>query len=191
MRCPNCNTPADSDFPCRVCGYAPELAREFLWLYLGGVALCTTGFAIGAFGVFIEGSGPDHWSRALIGWYPLAPWPSGHHWLSFLVVGILLTMSGLAITRRRKGGWLTALLLTLYQVAWIGAALAGAVSTEASGTKPIVPMAIHSSLLLLLVRIGAALRRTPVRDAVRMQTMAQELAGPEGAMDERDENPSC
>ena len=175
LHCPNCNCPIDADpARCEVCGYRSDLVREFFWLYLGGATIVLLGLAIGSLGVTMEGAGPGHWSRSLRGWFPLAPWPESHHWLAFLVVGILLTVSGLGITRRRPFAWIGLTALVMYQLLWIVLATVGLAGPgDVSG-----PAAVLGGggvlLLALLARIGVALRRTPERDVHQMQLRAQE-----------------
>ena len=175
MHCPNCNSPVESGpVRCEVCGYRSEHAREFFWLYLGGVTIVLVGLAMGSLGVAAEGAGPGHWSRSLRGWFPLAPWPESHHWLAFLVAGIVLTVTGLGITRRRPLAWIALALLALYQLVWILLAAAGL-----AGPGDVTGLAMTLGgggvlLLALLARIGLALRRTPTRDAHQMQLRARE-----------------
>ena len=117
MNCPNCNTPIKSEpLVCKVCGYRSELAREFFWLYLGGSLLALTGFAIGACGVIVDEAGPNHYSRQLSSWYPLGLWPPAYHWMAFLVCGILITLGGMGITRRRRSAWALMTIVVAYQL---------------------------------------------------------------------------
>ena len=174
IHCPNCNSPIDSDpARCEVCGYRSDLVQEFFWLYLGGAAIALLGLAIGALGVIAQGAGPVHWSRALRGWFPLAPWPESHHWLAFVVVGILLSVSGLGITRRRPFAWIGLTLLVSYQLLWIVMAAVGLAGPgDVSGPAAILG-GTGVLLLALLARICVALRRTPERDVHQMQLRAQ------------------
>ena len=165
LHCPNCNAPVDSEpVRCRRCGYRSEMAREYLWLYLGGGAITLLGFAHGVAGVLAEGAGPDHWSRGYRGWFPLEPWPAEHHWLGFLVVGIALTLCGLGITRRRREAWLCALFVGMYQMIWTVAHVVGANLEQGRGVadalRIALALALEGLLLLLSARIALALRRT-------------------------------
>ena len=122
----------------------------------------------------MEGAGPQHWGLALRGWFPLAPWPESHHWLSFLVVGILFTVSGLGLTRRRPFAWISLTVLLFYQLAWV---LLAALGTVGPGSVSGVASLLAGGgiiLLALLARAGLALWRTPPRDAYQMQLRAQE-----------------
>lgn len=178
LHCPNCNSPVDSEpVRCDVCGYHADLAREFFWLYLGGATIVLLGLAIGSLGVALDGAGPDHWSRSLRGWFPLAPWPGSHHWLAFLVVGIVLTVSGLGITRRRLFAWFGLSALVLYQLLWVLLASVGLAGPgDVSGLSTVLGGG-GVLLVALLARLGLAIRRTPERDAHRLQLRAQEKQG--------------
>ena len=175
IHCPNCNSPIDSDpARCEVFGYRSDLVREYFWLYLGGAAIVLLGLATGSLGVTTQGAGPGPWSRSLRGWFPRAPWPESHHWLAFVVVGILLSVSGLGITRRRPFAWIGLTALVSYQLLWIVLATAGLAGRgDASGSAAILGGG-GVLLLALLARIGVALRRTPERDVRQMQLRAQE-----------------
>ncbi len=174
LYCPNCNSQVDGEpVHCEVCGYRSDSVREYFWLYLGGGSMILLGWTLGAAGVLMEGAGPEHWSRDLRGWFPLEPWPESHHWLAFLVVGILLTMGGLGITRRRPWAWLGLVCLVLYEIAWSVLAVAGRVGPEEIAGVATALLAGGVVVLVLLVRIGLALKRTPERDASRMQRLAR------------------
>jgi hypothetical protein len=150
------------------------MAREYLWLYLGGGAIALLGFAYGTLGVLAEAA--DDWSRGYRGWFPFEPWPAGSHWLSFLVVGIVLTLSGMGITRHRRDAWLTALALGMYQMVWTVARATWATGSPVGREKALffLALAAEAFLLLLGTRIGLALHRTPPR----------RIREPERAMDQ-------
>ena len=82
-------------------------------------------------------------------------------------------MGGLGITRSRPGAWLGLVCLVLYEIAWIGLAAMGRVGSEEIASVATVLLAGGVVVLLLLVRIGLALKRTPERDASRMQRLAR------------------
>ncbi|MBI4600640.1 MAG: hypothetical protein HY721_01640 [Planctomycetes bacterium] len=162
--CPNCSAPLDAaQAACGRCGYRPDLGWEYLWLYSGGIAFVVLGFALGALGVLAEGAGPEHWSRACAGWFPLVPWPSSHHWLAFLVAGISLTLCGLGVTRRR----LDALLGLLLVLSWVTAgsvlAACGLAGSGGARSAALGVLAVEVPLLLLALRVALAFRRTPRR----------------------------
>ena len=173
MNCPNCDSPVQRDpVVCDVCGYRSDLAREFFWLYIGGTLLAFVGFALGACGVLIDESGRDHWSRALAAWYPLGLWPEAHHWMAFLVSGILVTLGGMGLTRRRRSAWFLLTVIVAYQLLWSAATLLGFGGGDVPVTWPAALPAFNVLLAVLLARIGVALRRTPPRDAAQMQKLA-------------------
>ena len=179
LHCPNCSSPiAAEPVQCSVCGYRSDRAREYLWMYLGGAVFIAVGFALGAFGVACEGAAPGHWSRELA-WFPLAPWPEFYHWLAFLVTGIGFTLGGLGLTRRRWSAWLFLLLLTLYEAGLAAAAAAGMIDAAASRGNALILSLAAATLCLLLIRIGAAFGRTPIRDAARLQELARQAHGGE------------
>ena len=173
MNCPNCNTPIKSEpSVCKVCGYRSELAREFFWLYLGGSVLALTGFAIGVCGVIVDEAGPDHCSRQLSSWYPLGLWPPAHHWMAFLVCGILITLGGMGITRRRRSAWALMTIVVAYQLFGCVAAATGILPHDGLLIWPLALAVFQALLLALLLRLGLALWRVPPRDAGRMQELA-------------------
>lgn len=136
------------------------MAREYFWIYGGGALLVLVGFAAGAAGVLLEVSGPRSWSRRLEGWFPLEPWPAGYQWLAFLVVGIVLSVAGIGITRRRASAWGSAAALLLYEAAWTILALLGLRGGDGARGAAGMLLVIEGTLFLLLVRIGISLRRT-------------------------------
>jgi hypothetical protein len=173
LLCPNCSAPLSvaPRTPCRRCGYEAALAREFLWLYLGGGGVIILGLALGIAGVLVEGAGPEHWSRAWRGWFPLGPWPSSHHWLAFLVEGIALTLAGLGLTRQqRSAAWLLSI-LALGEAGWLASRLilAGRMGAAPPLGSLLLLLAIEAGVVLLSVRLALALRRTPGRDVRKLQ----------------------
>jgi hypothetical protein len=138
------------------------------------------GFGLGAAGVLLQGVSPDHVSRRLAGWYPIPPWPAEWRWLSLLVAGILYTLAGMGITRRRWSGW-----AALVGVAALGSAgallaLAGARGGEGLAGAGAVILCAHAFLLLLGARLWLAFRRTPPRDPSRIREAALRAAREEG-----------
>jgi hypothetical protein len=160
--CPNCGgTLAANPDRCSSCGYRPELAREYLWRYAGGGAIVVAGFAAGAAGVWIEGAGPGHWSRAHPGLFPLAPCPPGFEWLALVVAGIALTGSGLALTRARNSAWVLLAAALAGEAAWAIRVLAAARGAPSAAWAATGALSLEVLLLVLLARIRLAIRRAP------------------------------
>ena len=182
VHCPNCGaeTPAPagsaSPEPCPACGYSGRNAREYFWLYGAGAAVILLGFALGAAGVLLQGVPPDHASRGLGGRYPIPLWPGEWHWLAFLVAGILYTLSGMGITRRRWAG-----LAAFAGTAAIGAAgailaMAGASGADGVTGTAAMLLAAHAVLLAGAARLWLSFRRTPPRDPARIRDAALRTA---------------
>lgn len=172
--CPNCSLAAEEEIlACPRCGYRPELAREYLWIYLGGCGVVFLGFVVGAVGIACEGVGPRHWSHVFHGWYPLFPWPANYTWLGFLLVGIVLTGCGLGITRQKRPACIGLAGLGAYESTLSGLALVGVLENSAAATAAAMTLVIAIALTLLACRLGLAFRRTPARNfSVRQETVS-------------------
>ena len=179
VHCPNCGAEASarigsaSPEPCPACGYSGRNAREYFWLYGGGAAVILLGFGLGAAGVFLQGVPPDHASRRLGGWNPIPLWPEDWYWLAFLVAGILYTLAGMGITRRRWAG-----LAAFAGTAAVGAAGAMLALAGARGGEGIAGalLASHAILVALAARLWLSFRRTPPRDPSRIREAALRAA---------------
>jgi len=175
VRCPNCGQKVASEpIRCLICGYRSESAGEFLWLYVTGALVMLVGLVMGALGVSANPAPVDHWSRALRGWFPLGPWPVSEHWLAFLVSGMLLTVCGMGLTRRKSMSWFVLVVLLAWEAVWTARKL---VTDEPRVGSPLLAAMIlfaEVALLLLTLRAGLALCRTPKRDGVAMQRAARE-----------------
>lgn len=172
LRCPNCNAPVKQQpIECDVCGYRAAMAREFLIVYLGGAAFAILGFAYVTIAVLIEGAGPEHWSRVFDDWFPLGLWPRSYEWLAFLFVGIVLTMGGIGMTRRRRVAWVATLSLLVYQTAWQLIALFG---SDTIAFIVGLTLAMNAICMSAVACVGVSLWRLPARDVVRMQELARE-----------------
>ena len=173
LHCPSCGAPVAGEPPsCSACGYRPETAREYFWLYAGGAAVILLGFILGAAGVALQGAPPGGWRRALEGWFPIGPWRGEGHWLSFLVAGIALTLAGLGVTRRMPAAWLAAAAATAWATAWTVLALTGVVGAAGAPAVAAGLLPAEALLVLLLLRIGISFLRTPRRDAARLRREA-------------------
>jgi len=180
VHCPNCGAEAPaqapSPEPCPACGYSGRNAREYFWLYGAGAAVILLGFALGGGGVLLQGVPFDQASRRLGGWNPIPLWPGEWHWLAFLVAGILYTLAGMGITRRRRAG-----LAAFAGTAAVGAAGAILALTRArreegvTGTAAMI-LAAHAVLLALAARLWLSFRRTPPRDPSRIREAALRAA---------------
>ena len=168
LHCPSCGAPVAGEPPaCSACGYRPETAREYFWLYAGGAAVILVGFVLGAAGVALQGASPGGWRLSFQGWFPIGPWRGDLHWLSFLVAGILLTLAGLGMTRRLPAAWIAAAAATAWATAWTVLALAGVVGAAGAPAVAAALLPAEALLLLLLLRIGISFLRTPRRDSAR------------------------
>ena len=179
VHCPNCGAEAPaqapSPEPCPACGYSGRNAREYFWLYGAGAAVILLGFALGGGGVLLQGVPFDQASRRLGGWNPIPLWPGEWHWLAFLVAGILYTLAGMGITRRRRAG-----LAAFAGTAAVGAAgaILALTRARASGFTGMTAMilAAHAVLLALAARLWLSFRRTPPRDPSRIREAALRAA---------------
>jgi len=157
-----------------VCGYRSVLAREYLWLYGGGIVFAGLGFLLGILGVFSEGRSPQHWSSITSGWFPFWPWPAGYHWLAFLVAGIVFTVGGLGLTRHRRFVWLGLAVFLLYEFGLVLAAGSGLLAAPEAGNLPWVLAGVAATLFAILLRAGIALYRTPRRVVADLQKRARQ-----------------
>jgi hypothetical protein len=170
LACPNCGQPVDATpVHCPLCGYQSKLWQEYFWLYAGGGAVVLAGIALGAIGVWVEGSSPGHWSETLRGWFPLGPWPGSHHWLAFVVEGIVLTIAGLGLTRRKRSAAVLLLGISAWEAAWTIRRLASGDAELGSSLPAALLLTVECVLLALGLRLVVALWRTPARDATALQ----------------------
>ena len=170
VHCPNCSEPITSEpIRCPRCGYRSEMAPEYFWLYIGGGLLIVGGLAVGALGVALQGCGPGHWSAELRGWFPLGPFPSSHHWLAFLVAGIVLSVAGMGLTRHRPGAWALLLALLSWETVWTALKLFSGAPGEPHPLLAGGLLTLEVAGFLLAARLGQALRRTPARDVGKLQ----------------------
>jgi hypothetical protein len=121
------------------------------------------GFLLGAAGVAIQGAPPEHWSRALEGWFPLGPLGGSLHWLTFLVAGIGLTLAGMGITRRFPAAWIAAAAWGLWVAVWTVLAVAGVVGSGGARTAAAALLPAEVCLIVICLRIGLSFLRTPPR----------------------------
>jgi hypothetical protein len=179
VSCPNCSAPVEREpVECAQCGYRSSMATEYFWLYLGGSVFVLAGFVLGALGVIAEGASPGHWSELYRGWFPLAPWPAGHGWLAFIVLGIAWTILGLGVTRRRRDALAALLVLLPYLLVLAGLTAAGALEPAVSARpQALLVLAIEAPLALLLLRLVLAYRRTPPRRLPQDRPAAVTSAG--------------
>ena len=178
VHCPNCGAEASaqagsaSPEPCPACGYSGRNAREYFWLYGAGAAVIILGFALGGAGVLLQGVPPDHASRRLAGSCPIPLWPEEWHWLAFLVAGIIYTIAGMGITRRRWAGLAAFAGTALVGVAGAILALAGDRASGGVGGTAAMLLAAHAVLLALAARLWLSFKRTPPRDPSRIREAA-------------------
>src|SRR5690606_24256873 len=166
---PNCSAEVRHDVAeCPRCGYRPELAREYFWLYAGGLVVIAGGFALGILSLIIGNPGPDHWSRPLEGWFPLAPL-GGQRWIAFLSAGVLFTLAGLGLTRHRWSAWWLLVLLLVWELGWTARKLITGEPGEPNFALAAALLATELLGLALAARLALALRRTPPRDIRRLQ----------------------
>ena len=145
------------------------MAKEFLWLYVGGGALGLVGIAVGIFGVVLEGSGPGDTSRGLAGWFPLGLWPEAWHWFGWIVYGIGLTLIGMGFTRRSRRAWWCLFALVAWEFVWACREF----FTETPASLVVGVLLWELALAFLAARLALALRRTPPRDVTRLQEGAR------------------
>lgn len=174
--CPVCNSPVDvaPAIHCTVCEYRSTDAPEYLWTFVVGILCTFLGFALGVASLLTEERPVTHWRGLFAGWFPLAPWPDSYHWLGFLIVGIVLTLGGVGLTRRRRGAWLLLVGIALYEGGLAGGAILG---WWGNPTALWVPGGTALGALIsvaLLGRVGLALHRLPQRNAIELQKHAVE-----------------
>lgn len=165
LNCPNCSA-VISRVPARCdrCGYRPELAIEYLWIYGGGCAVILLGLVIGALGIATEGVGPNHWSRIFHGWYPFAPWPRDYNWIGFLGLGIAFTGCGLGITRQKRPAFFALATLSLYLTCLSALASLGVLANLHSRAPAFIMLGLDGVLLGFIFRLGLAFLRAPARN---------------------------
>jgi len=170
LRCPNCSgTVERQPIACDACGYRSDMAPEYLWLYAFGGVVLLVGLAIGIAGVAIQDSAPGAASEALEGWFPLGPWPRDAHWLAVLVDGIALTLVGMGLTRRFRSAFWCGLALVAFELVFTGRKwLLGAPPPSAPALAGSL-LAVEVVFLVVLLRVGLALHRTPPRDVERVR----------------------
>ena len=170
VHCPNCGHPAERQpINCTICGYRSELVKEYFWLYLGGAALILLGAIHVVLGTLSQGSGQDHWSRFFSGWFPLGPWPADSNWFAIVVLGVALTLLGLGFTRHFKWSFYAGIGLFCGQIFCAVKKLLSGTPENASTFLVLSVLILEVLLLLLVIRLGLALKRTPEREIYRLQ----------------------
>ena len=168
--CPNCGHPVEKQpISCSVCGYRSESSREYFWLYLGGPLLFLLGIASGVVGSLSASAGPEHWSRVCADWFPLGTLPANWNWFAFLLLGIVLTLVGMGFTRHFKSSLYWGIALFSWQIFCGGKKLLWDPSANEDSLLPISALIIEILLLLVVIRLGLALKRTPERNISRLQ----------------------
>ena len=174
--CPNCGHPVEKQpISCSVCGYRSESSREYFWLYLGGPLLFLLGIASGVVGILSASAGPEHWSRVCADWFPLGTLPANWNWFAFLLLGIVLTLVGMGFTRHFKSSFYAGIVLFCWQIFCTGKKL---LSDNHENTSSFIVLFVLSRevlLLLLVMRMRLALKRTPEREIYRLQRGPQKL----------------
>ena len=177
IECPHCSSPLEvapeakpeDPIACEVCGYRSDQVAEYFWLYLGGGAILLVGLVLGLAGVLSQDNHPDDWNEALLGWFPLGPWPRGLHWLALLVTGIVLSLVGMGFTRHFRSAYWCGLAWTLHELFWTGRKLLFDRPPPSAPATSAALLIAECLLLVLILRLGRALRRTPHRDVNRLQ----------------------
>ena len=168
--CPNCGHPVEGQpIRCSICGYRSESAGEYFWLYLGGPLLILLGLISVVAGFLSEGAGSEHWSRVCAGWFPLGAWPRDWNWFAFILLGIGLTLVGFGFTRHFKSSFYWAIALFSWQIFCRGKKLLWNSPANEDSLLPASAMVVEILLLLMVIRLGLALKRTPGRDIPRLQ----------------------
>ena len=174
--CPNCGQPVEEQpIDCPTCGYRSENAGEYFWLYLGGLGLILLGVISVIAGTLSEGAGPGHWSRISVGWFPLGDWPAEWNWFAYVLLGITLTLLGLGFTRRFRSSLFWGIALFSWQIFCSGKKLLWDEGSENTLLLPISALILEILLLLMVIRLGMALSRTPQRDVLRLQQRRQNI----------------
>jgi len=168
--CPNCGHPVEEQpIDCSVCGYCSESAGEYFWLYLGGLALTILGIISVIAGTLAEGAGPGHWSLVSVGWFPLGDWAADWNWFAYILLGIMLTLVGMGFTRHFRSSLFWGIALFSWQIFCSGKKLLWDQATNENILLPISALVLEVLLLLMVIRLGLALSRTPQRDILRLQ----------------------
>ena len=168
--CPNCGHPVEKQLiDCSVCGYCSESAGEYFWLYLGGLTLIILGIISVVAGTLAEGAGPEHWSLVSAGWFPLGNWTADWNWFAYILLGITLTLVGMGFTRHFKSSLFWGIALFSWQIFCSGKKLLWDQATNENILLPISALILEVLLLLMVIRLGLALSRTPQRDILRLQ----------------------
>lgn len=145
------------------------MAKEYFWLYLGGGLLILLGAIHVVLGTLSQDSGQDHWSRFFSGWFPLGPWPADSNWFVMIVLGIALTLLGLGFTRHFKSSFYAGIGLFCWQIFCSAKKLLSGPPENSSASLVLSVLILEVLLLLLVIRLGLALKRTPEREIYRLQ----------------------
>ena len=168
--CPNCGHPlVKQPINCSVCGYRSESSREYFWLYLGGPLLFLLGIVSGIVGFLSGSAGSEHWSRVYADWFPLGALPADWNWFAFILLGIVLSLVGMGFTRRFKPSLYCGIALFSWQIFCGGKKLLWDSSASEDSLLPASALVAEILLLLLVMRLGLALKRTPERNIARLQ----------------------
>ena len=138
-------------------------------MYLGGGVLILLGALHVVLGTLSEGSRQDHWSRLFSGWYPLGPWPADSNWFAIVLLGIALTLVGLGFTRHFKSSFYAGIALFCWQILCAGKKLLSDAPENTSSFIVLSALILEVLLLLLVIRMGLAIKRTPGREIQRLQ----------------------
>ncbi|MEE3199519.1 MAG: hypothetical protein VX254_05745 [Planctomycetota bacterium] len=145
------------------------MAKEYFWLYLGGGLLILLGAIHVVLGTISQDSGQGHWSRFFSGWFPLGPWPADSNWFAMIVLGIALTLLGLGFTRHFKSSFYAGIGLFCWQIFCSAKKLLSGPPENSSAFLVLSVLILEVLLLLLVIRLGLALKRTPEREIYRLQ----------------------
>ena len=138
-------------------------------MYLGGGVLILLGALHVVLGTLSQDSRQDHWSRLFSGWYPLGPWPADSNWFAIVLLGIALTLIGLGFTRHFKSSFYAGIVLFGWQILCAGKKLLSGSPENTARFTVLSVLILEVLLLLLVIRIGMALKRTPGREIDRLQ----------------------
>ncbi len=138
-------------------------------MYLGGGLLILMGAIHVVLGTLWEGSRQEHWSGFFSGWYPLGPWPADSNWFAIVLHGIALTLIGLGFTRHFTSSFYAGIALFCWQIICAGKKLLQGSPESTADLALVSALILEVLLLLLVIRIGIALRRTPEREIYRLQ----------------------
>ncbi|MFP6738090.1 MAG: hypothetical protein VCD34_05040 [Planctomycetota bacterium] len=151
------------------------MVKEYFWLYLGGGVLIVLGALHVVLGTLSQDSRQDHWSRFFSGWYPLGPWPADSNWFAIVVLGVALTLIGLGFTRHFKSSFYAGIVLFCWQIFCAGKKLLSDNPENTSSFIVLFVLILEVLFLLLFIRMGLALKRTPEREIYRLQRGHQKL----------------